>query len=463
MKIIKEPSKNIVLLWRRPKPVQSDYRPMKYLLKAQIEDGLLIYNVVTSEMILLDDDEARLFGKPSMAYTDKMDELIARHYLVTDTFDESKSVRQLRALIKKLEPAKRVTGFTILPTTECNARCYYCFESNYKRYTMTDKMVVDVVDYIEEKCKGKSIDISWFGGEPLVAHKQISKICAGLNRKKIEYSSTMVSNAYLFDRELIKIAKNDWKLKSVQITLDGTEKVYNEAKSYVNSQDNPFKRVLQNIEMLLDNGIAVNVRLNVTEKNLMDLSDLIELLSSRFSDKRGFTCYAHAVYEKVGYSPLEYDDSVRNAVDAQTVALDEKLMKMGLLGSYALLPSLRFMNCMSDNDACRLIYPDGHIGKCENRSSSENIGDIYQDITDEDMNKQYEESSYIQECEDCCLYPTCINLKICPETGKCTKLKLSWKAERYTILMKDRYIEYQNESRAIKDETVNKTVVECDS
>ena len=81
MKTIKEPKKNIALLWRRPKSVQAVYRPMKFLLRTQVDDGLLLYNVVTSEMVLLDATETAFFDGPT-AYDPAMDELIARHFLV---------------------------------------------------------------------------------------------------------------------------------------------------------------------------------------------------------------------------------------------------------------------------------------------------------------------------------------------------------------------------------------------
>ena len=307
MQTIKEPRKNISLIWRRPAPTQTVYRPMKYLLKAQVADGTLLYNVVTSEMILLDSNEDKVFESLPAMYTPEMDELIARHYLVKEDFEENKSVQQLRALLKKLNPSTRINGFTILPTTECNARCYYCFESDHKHCTMTKQIVSDVIDYIARMSKNEPIEIGWFGGEPLVGNKQISEICEGLKEKGIRYKSSMVSNAYLFDDNLIEKAKEDWHLNHVQITLDGTEEVYNATKAYINPKDNPYQRVIGNIKKLLEAGIAVNVRLNVSDKNISNLKDLINELTERFSGKKGFSCYSHAVYDDVGFEPLHYE------------------------------------------------------------------------------------------------------------------------------------------------------------
>ena len=445
MKFIKEPTKNIAVIWGRPKPKQTTYRPMKFLLKQRVEDGLLLYNVVTSEMIMLNDTEAKMFDGLPGTYNSEMDELIARHFLVKEGFDENKSVLQLRALFKKLNPPKRVNGFTILPTTECNARCYYCFESDHKRCTMTEELASEVVEYITDKCKGEGVEICWFGGEPLVAHKRISQICEGLKKKKIDFSSTMVSNAYLFDEDLVQTAKTEWNLTSIQITLDGTEKVYNETKAYISPKDNPYERVIHNIELLLSVGISVGIRLNVTNNNITDLHVLVEELYSKFGGQRKLSCYSHAVYEGVGFNPLSYDSDTREQIDSQIVALDNKLRKLGFSGSYTRLPSLKKIQCMADNDSCRLIYPDGTIGKCENRSSLDNIGDIYSDITNNEMNMLYKTVEYAPECDDCVLFPNCINLKLCPETGRCSKTKLNWKRSAFVSLMKDYYQKHKSD------------------
>lgn len=459
MKTIKEPKKNIALLWKPPRIREAVYRPMKYLLRAQVEDGLLLYNVVTSEMVLLEDAEAAFFEGTTSTYDPAMDELIARHFLVPEGFDENRSVQQLRELIKKLEPAKRVSGFTILPTTECNARCYYCFESDHPRCTMTDQIVEDTVAYIEDKCKGDPVELEWFGGEPLVGARQISQICEGLRKREIRYRSSMISNAYLFDEELIRTAKDDWHLGMVQITLDGTEKVYNDTKAYVLPRDNPYQRVLRNIDLLLDQEINVSIRLNVTARNADDLSDLIDELVPRFGGRRGFGCYSHAVYDNVGFDPLSYDRNTQEWVDSQVSALDAKLREKKLLGSLAKLPGLRPIQCMADNDAGRLIYPDGSIGKCENMSSRESIGNIYKDITNEAKYSQFKVARQNPDCAECPFCPDCVNLVICPETGTCSREKVNWKLDRYSELIRSQYRKYLQD--AAEKQTEEETQPEC--
>lgn len=461
MQTIKEPRKNIALLWRRPKPSQTIYRPMKFLLRAQVDDGLLLLNVVTSELVLLEGVEKEAFERLPAAYIPEMDELIARHYAVPESFNENRSVSELRALLRKLEAPRRVTGFTILPTTECNARCFYCFESDHKRCTLTEKLTEDVIEYIAKASKGGPVDISWFGGEPLVASKRISQICKGLRSRDVKFNSSMVSNAYLFDEELIRIAKNEWRLKNVQITLDGTETVYNETKAFIQPKDNPYRRVLRNIGWLLESGILVNVRLNVTDKNYEDLNRLVDELIERFADKNGFSCYSHTVYDGVGFKPLQYENHTREQIDVQTSLLDARLQEMNLLGTMKRLPSLRVINCMADNDASRLIYPDGKIGKCENRSTLDAIGDIYSDITDLEKDAWYKTPAQSPDCKDCCLSPSCLELVSCPEAGRCSQIQRERKISRYLSLIKERYQKFKQ--NATQNNIESADPLECET
>lgn len=57
----------------------------------------------------------------------------------------------------------------------------------------------------------------------------------------------MVSNGYLFNPTLICEAVDVWKLRKIQITLDGTESVYEKIKQFGDKQS--FQKVIENIRL----------------------------------------------------------------------------------------------------------------------------------------------------------------------------------------------------------------------
>ena len=438
MKTIMEPKSTIVKLWSVPKKTEEQsYRLMDYILRNECEDGTLLYNVVTSEMVLLDPS----FDLDSIvpgAYDPAMDELIQHHFVVPADYDEKKSVDQLRVIMRKLNKPKRISGYTIYPTTCCNARCFYCFENNFVKETMTEETAEAVVKYIAEHCGGKGIEITWFGGEPLVGRHIIDYICKRLNEREIPFQSSMVSNAYLFDAEVAKTAVDLWKLKNVQITLDGTEEVYNATKAYQGVTGSPYQRVLDNIDLVLEAGIGVAVRLNVTPENVENLFLLADELRTRFISKKGLQVYSHIVYDEVGYDPVEYTDESKEHLFEQMIYLQDKLIQNHLSRGVHEMPSFKEIRCMADNDGCVTIFPDGKLGKCENSSQDNTFADIYGNEFPGKCQDCKKYRSY-ERCTHCQLYPECIHLAVCPDQGVCTELQASAKIDAYCTLLLKKY------------------------
>jgi hypothetical protein len=79
------------------------------------------------------------------------------------------------------------------------------------------------------------------------------------------------------------------------ICVDGTEKNYNEIKSFVNVQDNPYQRVLRNIGLLLDQGISVSLRMNFDIGNYQDFKDILEEARKRFQGNKLLMVYAFPI------------------------------------------------------------------------------------------------------------------------------------------------------------------------
>ena len=94
---------------------------------------------------------------------------------------------------------------------------------------MSQEVALKVAKYIAQS---DSIALNWFGGEPLYNIKAIGTITNYLIVHNKEFHSEMTTNGYLFNETVVKKAKELWNLTGVQITLDGTEKIYNKTKNY---------------------------------------------------------------------------------------------------------------------------------------------------------------------------------------------------------------------------------------
>ena len=419
MKTILPAMEFITQLWGHPNPKDTVYRLMKYLLRIDVDDGLLLHNTVTGRLIHLTDTEKDLLstlpGKP----TESMRELIADHFLVPESFDEYSSVKQLRRILQNRETGNAVNHYVILPTTFCNARCFYCYESDYPRVHMTEETAEKLIQYIAEHRNGKDVILSWFGGEPLVGVKRIDQISQGLKDRGIPYKSSMISNGYLFDEDMITRAAELWQLERIQITLDGPEKVYNRIKAYVNASDNPYQRVLRNAEMLAEKGIRVNFRLNVGFHNKEDIRVLIEELGERYSGKPHISGYLSILYEGAGFEPVER--SLAETIELVKIE-DEftaRMKELKLVHDKWKAPSLEFKQCIADNPHAIVIQPDGGFCKCEHENILDSFGNLDTGILDLQKPLKWKESIEMSDnCSECPIYPACYMLRYCVNGDK---------------------------------------------
>ena len=383
------------------------YRLMTYVVQQPVTDGLLLYNTLTCSMVLLQPDEA--------ADITAQQELIDRWFLVPQEHDDQKLCRQVRQMAALLTLApKVVTTYTILPTTGCNARCFYCYEQGTRPVTMTAETASKVVRYIVAHRGSETVHISWFGGEPLVNAKVIDQICTELNGQGVPFRSEMVSNGYLFDVDKVQRAKDLWQLQRVQITLDGTAQTYNRVKAYVYRDVNAFERVLQNIGLLIAAGIRVLIRLNVDKHNIGEMAELAELLHQHFGSNEHLSVYSHELFG-------ERTPEDNATLFAQRMQLEQQIAKHGILRIRELPKDIHLNQCMADNDGSVVIAPDGHLGKCEHFIDREFFGHIDSEERDMTIIRKFKERrAEIEACATCPFYPQCYRLVMCEDDFGCT-------------------------------------------
>ena len=396
----------------------ANYRLMRYVFKEKCEDGTLLHNVITGQLILLDELETKELDHLSNIQTTTCSsvvcELIKNYYLVPEEYNEKSTVNELRVLMRKLFKPKGISHFTILPTTSCNARCFYCYESNYQKINMPLSLAESIVDFIDSNKLNNRVHISWFGGEPLVGEKCIDRICSGLKKRDIEFESSMTSNGYLFDEEKVDKAIELWRLKNIKITLDGTEDIYNQAKAFINAEKSPFRRVTNNIELLLNKGVSVSIRINLDQNNVEDLKSLVDELVHRFGSYKGMTIDTHVIFKDLGYSPIPRDERIEKSLYEKQLKLDEYISKLGVGNEKYKIPMIRTYCCMIDHPGTIIIYPDGRLFKCNHNVSDEAIiGSIHEGIKKE-PGDQLSNVVEWNRCEKCVLFPKCLISNKCP-------------------------------------------------
>ena len=412
MEVISAASESVLKILKGVTSSESPNKWQNYCIDNSTEAGHLVFNLLTRQLIYLTEGEwENLLEK----------RFLQKNVATSENCNDKEFADLVRwVLSNKQKETKRTTGYTIFPTTDCNARCFYCFELGRSHMPMTKETAEKTACYIKDHCGGQKVSLAWFGGEPLYNREAIETICDILKKENVEFQSSAVSNGYLFVKETVETAVRDWHLKSVQITLDGTEETYNRVKAFVYKGVNPYQTVMENIGHLLDAGVRVQIRLNMDLYNAEDLMKLVEELAERFGGRKGIHVYAHHIFkgnEAMADSHTEEEWEERTQA---MIHLEDKIRECGLESKAGISKHIKLNHCMADSGRSVTILPDGHIGLCEHFSEDEFIGHIDQEGFDEDVVKSWKaRSPELPECAECVLYPECIQLKKCPNDGKC--------------------------------------------
>lgn len=429
MRTVVEPQQHIAALWSKPEVRNGEtFRLMRYVFRVDHESKVLLHNIVTGQLVVLDQEEAKILDVLPAQYTSQMKQLVDDHFLVSYQFDEYQQVSGLRTVLRKLDALQRnsgITTYTILPTTACNARCYYCFEHGTKIVTMSEQTANDTVDYIVSHCgTERKVFITWFGGEPTVAANRISQISEGLRKNNIHYQSEMTSNGYLFDQEMVSQAKTLWNLRRIQICVDGTEKNYNETKLYVNASENPYQRVMRNIQLLLDAKIAVGLRMNFDIGNYTDFEDLVKEVKERFQGNRLLHLSVHPIIgEHAGKNGI-----VLHGNDAwfedKIVELNQIGEEADLIQRKAELPHLQHKLCLAASDYAITITADGSLARCPEQFDDDQItGNLKEGQSNIALVQSWKKLADWKRCRNCIFSPTCVLVKNCSTSEKCYSVK----------------------------------------
>lgn len=387
----------------------TEYRLTKHCVRAECEDGTLFFHTMMGTLLLLE---------KGRSLSDQEQALVEAWFLVPKEHDEMKALRKLRALACAVQPNSRhVTGFTILTTTDCNARCFYCYEAGCKRITMSKQTARDVGAYIARVSGGEQVKIHWFGGEPLCNPEAMDIICDALSKAGISFVSSVTTNGYYLTPELTERAMRDWHVTGALIAIDGTKEVYQRTKAYIERDETAYERVLSNIEHALDAGLMVCARLNVDEANADDLNVLIDELAERYAGKQGFYVNITPLQEIKGR--IHHFATERELAET-IIRLRRKKSGYGIRSLGKLERKARSNHCMADVDVYEVLMPDGRICKCEHFADEEMIGNIYaSDRDQEKIDAWKKQRAFYPECTECALAPRCVLLEKCERVGEC--------------------------------------------
>lgn len=267
-----------------------------------------------------------------------------------------------------------------------------------------------------------TLDISFFGGEPLLEFSKIvqplinyAEEVTARYEKRISFSFT--TNGFLLTPEMIEFLAGH-NVKFMQITLDGGRDSHN--KTRISKTKDSFGTIISNIEQLLNHNIQVTLRINVTPENVTDCSDIINWMKGLTVEQKQLLM---ANVQQV------WQTARSDEFTSRTDSLLDEIVRCGIRAFPAIMDNLRQM-CYADKANTFVINSDGKIFKCTavDFEKAESETDIFSATWRQELSKKFEERIKKRfanrNCFSCRIFPLCMGgcykrLAGNPETDYC--------------------------------------------
>src|SRR5882672_11088607 len=117
----------------------------------------------------------------------------------------------------------------LFSTEKCNFRCFYCYE-DFKLGKMPSSIQEGIIQLLNRRAPTlRNLELSWFGGEPLLAVDVIENLCTSALSLAASngflYRSNITTNGFHLTHELAE-RLSGLGVNFYQITLDGDESVH---------------------------------------------------------------------------------------------------------------------------------------------------------------------------------------------------------------------------------------------
>lgn len=393
----------------------------KYNCILQDNTGMVIYNAATDQLVALTPQLANIFNEGKAApekikaqHAELYDHLLQKGIFVCDDADETE------AYIRKREEYERSSGeytITINPTLACNMSCWYCYESHRNMPAMSadvKQSVLLLIDKLLADNKLKKLNLSFFGGEPLLYFDKV--VVDIINHAKMQckafdakLSIHFTTNAYLLTDNVLK--QLEGLDVSFQITIDGGKQVHDSVRKTKGGEPT-YARIVEHIHQTLSRGFSVGVRFNYTAKSIPSFIDVVKDFSHLQQEQKQLVNFT---FQRV-WQDNEGDAS---QVEQQVEHIERAFEQAGLFVNNA--KSYIVPYCYADDVNTAVVNYNGDLFKCTARdfAPKSKEGTLAADGTlrwNERLRKRMSIRHGSDTCLQCRIYPIC--------HGGCSQMKL---------------------------------------
>jgi uncharacterized protein len=273
----------------RPSRERSQVKTSRFNKSVDLGNGSkLLYNAATGAIAELPPETYQTVKKvlfsPNSAKTIKeaqlAEQLAYGGFLVEDEPDE---LTQMKIENGRHRFGNPVLSIGIAPTLECNLACKGCSAAGSKgRMTaQVQKALLGSSERYVRKCD--EVQITWFGGEPLLQVETIERLQGGFAELAAKCNaglavSSIITNGHLLNPSMAERLKAAG-VGRAQVTLDGPLEEHDSYRPLPDGKGT-FERIVRNIAEVAEI-LDIVVRINVRRDRPSAASELVEMLDEK--------------------------------------------------------------------------------------------------------------------------------------------------------------------------------------
>lgn len=278
------------------------YQPSRFNVFYDLGSRRCVANTLSHAVVAIDQTHEQALKSGDLAdIAQSLPALAAEHIVVPADLDELALIRHAYNRVKYDPEYGKVL---LCPTLDCNFRCPYCYETRRKG-KMEPQVQDAVVAYVAGMAAAgtKNVEISWYGGEPLLYPDVIERLCPLLkdacHEAGMKVGFSIITNGYLLDEKNVRLLA-DLGFSHAQITLDGNREQHNSRRCLANG-GGTYDTILANIKALAEAGVTCGVRVNIDKTN-MGAFEQVKAAVMGLTDHGSIRCYPAVVTEAEGQS-----------------------------------------------------------------------------------------------------------------------------------------------------------------
>lgn len=380
-------------------------------IKAYPLDGkLILFSTKRASVVVLEREVLDSMKDGSLSPQDS--QTLSRLGLLTEDAAEEKSA-MLRFLDEANSRNSHLNAIVVL-NLDCNLSCRYCYQGALKGRNYMNRKTADLlIRFIANSLapRKKSLNIDFYGGEPLLSLKLIkyisTKVRAAVESRDIRYTFTLVTNGTLFSRRVAEELA-PLGLRGVRITLDGTGPNHDKYRPYKSGKGS-FDRIIQNIKDTCDI-IKIGIGGNFERSNYNTFPLLLDYLADEGLTPERISSVQFAPIAKTHneQAPTDFKDIGCESINEPWLIeagfmLREEILRRGY-NTPKVTPGL----CMIDVRDDFVVNYDGTLYKCPALIGSRGLEAGHLRTGPLDYRESHNLGNWKnEECLDCEYLPLC--------------------------------------------------------